>query len=56
MEYGPGTTVLCVMNSACAPDHRTWNLNEFIRLRKALGSQGGIAPRPNGRLGSDDDD
>ncbi|XP_034233676.1 structural maintenance of chromosomes protein 5 [Thrips palmi] len=32
MEYNPGTTVLCVMNSACAPSHKAWDLNKFIEL------------------------
>ncbi|KAE8745116.1 hypothetical protein FOCC_FOCC008291 [Frankliniella occidentalis] len=39
MKYNPGTTVLCVMNSACAPSHKTWDMKRFIALRKEEGSQ-----------------
>ncbi|KAK3930595.1 Structural maintenance of chromosomes protein 5 [Frankliniella fusca] len=39
MQYNPGTTVLCVMNSACAPNHKTWDVKRFIALRKNEGSR-----------------
>lgn len=38
MKYNPGTTVLCVMNSACAPSHKSWDLDKFIAVRKRMGS------------------
>ncbi|KAJ1526232.1 hypothetical protein ONE63_009389 [Megalurothrips usitatus] len=41
MEYNRGTTVLCVMNSACAPSHKTWNIKKFVELRRKHGSGGG---------------
>ena len=38
MRYNNNTTVLCVMNSACAPNHKTWDIQKFISLRQQLRS------------------
>lgn len=56
MEYSVGTTVLCVMNSPCAPSHKTWDINKFIALRRQQDVNGVVNGITRMDVEDDDDD